>query len=211
MVEFYWYAMTYSEYNRDQIEAHRMVRSYLEDLSPAEIDDLKNHTWSYLQFRSDVDRFQERHLSGICTAKCFTSLTSACCSREGIATFFADVVINALFSSPEELDSIFYTLSSDNTGFKCVYLTDRGCLWRIKPIVCEMFLCDHAKNALAEIDESLTVEWQILRDLEKEFTWPDRPVLFDDLEIFFMDAGFDSPLMYFHKSPGLLRVKGKKR
>ena len=41
----------------------------------------------------------------------------------------------------------------------------------------------------------------------KRFTWPDRPVLFDDLEQYFMDAGCTSPHMYLHNSPGLLRVK----
>ncbi|MFC1494817.1 hypothetical protein ACFL6W_06030 [Thermodesulfobacteriota bacterium] len=48
-----------------------------------------------------------------------------------------------------------------------------------------------------------------LKEDEKCFTWPDKPVLFDELEALFIKKDFDSPLMYFHKSPGLLRVKSE--
>jgi hypothetical protein len=41
------------------------------------------------------------------------------------------------------------------------------------------------------------------------YTWPSRPVLFDKLEELFIQEGFDSPIMYFHHSPGLLRLKAK--
>jgi hypothetical protein len=34
-------------------------------------------------------------------------------------------------------------------------------------------------------------------------------VLFDDLESLFIQAGHDSNLMYFHNSPGLLKVKSQ--
>ncbi|CAB1071247.1 hypothetical protein D1AOALGA4SA_1164 [Olavius algarvensis Delta 1 endosymbiont] len=43
----------------------------------------------------------------------------------------------------------------------------------------------------------------------QHFTWPDRPVLFDDLESYFLKTGCRSPLMYLHNSPGLLRIKQK--
>jgi len=33
---------------------------------------------------------------------------------------------------------------------------------------------------------------------EKQFTWPDKPILFDDLEELFLQASFQSPLMYCH-------------
>jgi hypothetical protein len=33
------------------------------------------------------------------------------------------------------------------------------------------------------------------------------PLLFDEIETFFMLRGADSPHLYFHRSPGLLRVK----
>jgi hypothetical protein len=70
-----------------------------------------------------------------------------------------------------------------------------------------MFLCDQAKKTVLETDDQLKLEWEKLRKKEKDFTWPDKPVLFDEIEEIFINAGLDSPLMYFHKSPGLLRVK----
>lgn len=121
--------------------------------------------------------------------------------------FFADMVANVLTSSVTELDAMEGLLSEDPGGWKCVYLTNEGCAWHLKPIVCEMFMCEHAKDALSKNDPLLMAQWNGLRKKEKQFTWPDRPVLFDELEEIFIKTGLDSPLMYFHKSPGLLRVK----
>jgi hypothetical protein len=53
--------------------------------------------------------------------------------------------------------------------------------------------------------------WQELLLKEKQFTWPDKPILFDDLEELFLQAGLKSPLMYCHLSPGLLRVKAQRK
>jgi len=150
-----------------------------------------------------------RAFSRLCTRKCFTSRTSACCGREGIATFFADVLVNALVSSESELEALLQCLSKDTGGPKCVYLTGTGCAWKIKPIVCEMFLCQHAKDTFFGADKTLADQWEDLRRRERQFTWPDRPVLFDALEVVFIQEGYDSPLMYCHKSPGLLRLKAK--
>jgi hypothetical protein len=199
--------ITLSEYNRDQIQSIHMVRSHLKGMPSQEIMNLRDTARPYMGFRGAVDNFQKKHLSGICTQKCFSDMKSACCNREGIATFFADVVINALFSSHDELDALEMALSRDMEGFKCVYLSDKGCLWKLKPIVCEMFLCEHARLALSGMDGSLLEEWDNFRKKEREFTWPDRPILFDELEKIFIKAGLDSPIMYFHKSPGLLRIK----
>jgi hypothetical protein len=162
-----------------------------------------------MRFRADVAHFQRRYFSDVCTQNCFTSQTSACCGREGIATFFADVVINVVHSSDEEVDAILQILSEDSGGPNCVYLTEKGCLWQIKPIVCEMFLCQSAKESILERDNLLRSRWERLRRREKNYTWPRKPVLFDKLEEFFMREGFDSPLMYFHYSPGLLRLKAQ--
>ena len=52
-----------------------------------------------------------------------------------------------------------------------------------------------------------SLKWESLKRQRKLFTWPDKPVLFDMLESFFIDAGYNSSLMYMHNSPGLLRVK----
>lgn len=186
-----------------------MVRRYLKGPPRGKISRLKSRVRHYMRFRADVARFQREYFSDLCTQNCFTSRTSACCGREGIATFFADVVINILHSSDEEVDALLQTLSEDSGGLNCVYLTDNGCLWQIKPIVCEMFLCQSAKEAILECDDHLRSQWERLRRREKKYTWPRRPVLFDLLEEVFIREGFDSPLMYFHHSPGLLRIKAQ--
>ena len=200
-----------SEYNRDQWEALLMVQYYLEGLPASEIERLRASIGPYLQFRSEVSQFQREFLSEICTQACFTTRQSACCNRDGIATFFADVVINALFSSEEDLNRIKSALVNDPGGFKCIYLGKKGCLWRLKPIVCEMFLCDRAKAAVLEGDRNRGDRWQELLLKEKQFTWPDKPILFDELEELFLQASLKSPLMYCHLSPGLLRVKAQRK
>lgn len=196
-----------NEYNQQQFEAITMVQRYLGGLSEPEIKMIRRLIHPYLRFRSKVADFQGKHFSEICTVRCFTSQKSACCGREGIATFFADVLINVFLSTEKEVETILNALSLDRGGFKCVYLTESGCRWRIKPIVCEMFLCDNAKVSVLEGDDLLRTRWEELRQKEREFTWPDKPVVFDELEELFLRAGFESPLMYFHRSPGLIQVK----
>ena len=198
-----------SEYNQQQKDAILMVRQHLAALPISKLRWLKQQIQPYLQFRKDVASFQRQNFADICSEKCFTSQTSACCGREGIATFFADVVINVLLSTDKDTDKLLQALELDASGFNCVYLNETGCLWRIKPIVCEMFLCDDAKNTVLADEESLQSQWEKLRRLERLYTWPTRPVLFDELEDFFIQAGLDSPLMYLHKSPGLLRLKAQ--
>jgi len=188
-----------------------MVRRHLEGLTPHAQARLRRRIRSYLAFREEVARFHQAHLATVCSEKCFSTETSACCGREGIATFFADVVINILLSSPAEIDALLLALSQPTIGPNCVYLSAGGCLWRLKPIVCEMFLCDYVKTRLLGEDRSLRSRWERLRRRERLYTWPTRPVLFDELEALLRAAGLDSPLMYFHKSPGLLRLKARTR
>ena len=198
-----------SPYNQDQLAAITMIRQFMEELSKEHMSQIRREIQSYLGFRADVAEFQKRYFSALCTQKCFTSQTSACCGREGIATFFADVVMNVLLSKEEEVEGLLQALSEDTGGFKCVYLHEKGCLWRLKPIVCEMFLCEHARDTVLGKDELLRDQWEKLRQREKRYTWPSSPVLFDELEEMFIRVGLDSPLMYYHRSPGLLRVKAK--
>ena len=117
--------------------------------------------------------------------------------------------MNVLLSKEEEVEGLLQRLSQDNGGLNCVYLGEKGCLWQLKPIVCEMFLCDHAKNTVLGKDDALWDRWNRLRQREKRYTWPSSPVLFDELEEIFIRADLESPLMYFHRSPGLLRIKAK--
>lgn len=198
-----------SEYNQEQLEAIQMARRYLKGISESQMERLRRRIKNYLQFRAEVASFQERYFSEICSAKCFTSRRSACCGRQGIATFFADVVINGILSSDKEIDRVLETLYQDRDGPKCVYLSENGCVWRLKPIVCEMFLCQYAKESVLEKDKALKTQWEKLRRRERRYTWPKRPVLFDELEKRFIQSGFHSPLIYFHKSPGLLRIKAR--
>jgi len=143
----------------------------------------------------------------LCTQNCYEKKLSACCNREGVITFFADLVINALVSEKKLLDLMLIRLQKGNTGYKCVYLDKSGCIWQLKPIVCEMFLCESAKKNVFKKKPRARETLEKLKLQEKSFKWPDKPVLFDDIETFFLDSGYSSPLMYFHNSPGLLRIK----
>jgi hypothetical protein len=197
-----------SEYNNDQLNALKMVKTFLKSISSSERSEIKKKMKPYLEFRSKVLSFHNKNLSDICTAKCFLSGESACCNSEGIATFFSDFVVNIFSSDPDSLKYMEKRLLEKGNN-KCVYLTEEGCLWYHKPIICEMFLCEHAKVNMGVKGESVLKEWNQLKEEEKNFTWPDKPVLFDELEALFIEKGFDSPLMYFHKSPGLLKVKSE--
>ena len=196
-----------SEYNKEQFAALCMVQQHLASLAVAPKEQLLKRLTGYLAFRKDVDNFLEEHFSGICTRTCYRDRLSACCSREGIITFFADMVINALMSAADEIEALKVVLQKPNRGFKCVYLGERGCMWRVKPIICEMFLCDRAQQTVFEQAPNLAAQWEAFIQAKKRYTWPDQPILFDDLEAVFLEAGLRSTLMYMHNSPGLLRVK----
>ncbi len=184
-----------------------MIQQHLAALSPLKRHKLETMTADYLAFRKETDAFLASYFSEICTEQCYQSRISACCSKEGIIAFFADAAINALLSQSGEIEAILAVLQKENNSFKCVYLGEKGCMWRIKPIVCEMFLCEQAeKKVFAEHPEAKKT-WDALNQRKKKYTWPDQPVLFDMLERYFLDAGCSSPLMYMHTSPGLLRVK----
>jgi hypothetical protein len=199
-------------YQKEQFNAFAMVQKYLAGLEDSKRGTLKISVSDYLAFRSELDVFLSTHFSQICNRRCYRSRRSACCSREGIITFFADIAVNVLVAGSNEIDSLMEILKKPNNGFKCVYLTENGCRWRIKPIVCEMFLCDQAKQQVLGETPLLKKEWELLEQRRKQYTWPDQPVVFDELEEHFLKAGCKSPLMYLHNSPGLLRVKnqGKK-
>ena len=184
-----------------------MVRGYLAQISEAGRATLKKGLTDYLTFRDAVDAFQKNYFRDICKRKCYQSKLSACCSRDGIIIFFAEVIINALMADPASLEHLQDVLTHPHDGFKCVFLGHEGCLWRIKPIVCEMFLCDAAENGVLKENPVARKRWDALVRQKKDYTWPDRQVLFDSLEQICIEAGYTSPLMFFHNSPGLLRVK----
>jgi len=196
-----------NEYQIEQAETLDMACRHLGTMSPRERLAIVLQISDYLLFRDAADAFLREHFENRCTQKCYQSKVSACCSREGVITFFGDVVINALVSDQAEIEALAAVLQTPNTGFKCIYLGGQGCMWRIKPMVCEMFLCEQAKKEVFGLKPWAGELWKELKQREKLYRWPDRPVLFDDLERYFMAAGYSSPLMYLHNSPGLLRVK----
>jgi hypothetical protein len=198
-----------NDYHKEQIDALTLVDRHLDTLPISERRKWMDTVSEYLDFRLEVDHYLRDHFSDICTQTCYLSRLSACCSREGIITFFGDVVVNRLVSTDNEIRKLLDVLHKPNEGYKCVYLSKAGCLWRVKPIVCQMYLCDRAKDHVFRKDSRLKIKWELYERKRKNFTWPDRPVLFDDLEARFLSAGFQSSLMYLHNSPGLLRVKQK--
>jgi hypothetical protein len=196
-----------NDYQREQREALDLVIEYVSGLSAGQRREWDALLAGYREFRAEVDGFLTRRFGRVCTEKCFHSRLSACCSKDGIVTFFADTVVNVLSSTSGDTDRLRCVLTRPHTGFKCVYLAETGCLWRVKPIVCEMFLCDASRSAVFDADPEARQQWQNLEAAKKEFTWPDRPVLFDIIENRCIQAGLQSRLMYYHNSPGLLRVK----
>jgi len=196
-----------NEYQEEQLQALEMVRNHLAGFSDNGQNNLRALVSDYLSFRREMACFLEKHFSHVCTRTCYQSNLSACCTREGIITFFADVVVNVLSSSADEIEKLHVGLKKPHEGTKCLYLGQDGCRWRVKPLVCEMFLCARAEKEVLSADPRLEKEWERLNKRAKSFRWPDRPVLFDKLEEIFIDGGCTSGLMYLHNSPGLLRVK----
>ena len=204
-------AESMSAYQQEQFAALQMVRDHLQSLPNSDRRMLVDMTAEYRDYRLDVNNFLAKYLAGVCTQKCYQSRLSACCSKEGIITFFADVFINALVSSAAQINSLLHILQTPNSGYKCVYLGPDGCRWKLKPIVCEMFICGPAQKQAFESMPAARRKWEGLKHLKKRYTWPDQPVLFDRIEAHFIKAGYSSPLMYLHNSPGLLRVKQQAR
>ena len=198
------------EYQVEQLEALSLVRLHLKSLPPGERQTLLASAADYLDFRATVDRYLETHFGRVCDQACYRSRVSACCSREGIVTFFADVVINLLLSSepgsgragarPEARPHRIQVRVSRGDGMPVADQTHRlpDVPVRARP---GPGCSTHTPEAEAE--------WRRLEARRKTFAWPDRPVLFDQIEAYFLRAGCASRLMYLHNSPGLLRLKHK--
>ena len=197
------------EYNREQLATIMPILHVLSFLPEKEIERLEFSIEPYLEFRRHVGEFFDTHFRPLCKKLCFDTDLSACCGFESIITFFADHVISLLYSSEREIRALTAVLERPNPTQRCVFLGSSGCLWRIPPISCAMFLCARVKEEVFHGHPEVSDAWSHLLLEEKRFTWPDKPVLFDELESFFLERGVDSPRMFFHRSPGLLRVKSK--
>ncbi len=199
--------MEINEYHIEHMEAFRIIGELSDVSGIISSESLDGLVDGYIDFRNAVDRFLAGYFGDVCTERCFRNNLSACCSREGIIAFFADVAINVMQSPQSEIDAVMAALARPNHGSKCVYLGENGCLWRVQPIVCRMFLCDSAKDAVFSKDKTAEKIWSELKIRERFYKWPDHPTLFDAVESAYIKNGFDSSLMYFHKSPGLVMVK----
>lgn len=198
-----------SEYQRDQWTSFKTIEKACRNLSDLQLRELQESLNAYLQFREDLAEYQQEHFGAFCRAACFDTGISACCGFESIITFFADQVITCLLSTPEQMETIFHKLEQPNRTSHCVFLGDSGCIWSLPPISCAMFLCEKAKRSVFDENQYAKAVWDELLRLEKEYTHPTQPVLFDDVESYFILLGVDSPHMYFHQSPGLLHLKSR--
>lgn len=197
------------EYRDEQLLNQEIVQEFFTRSGDAEKSLIRALCGAYLHFREEVAQFQSHYFQSCCNAACFQHQRSACCNKDGIITFFADLVVNAVVSDPSEMDALTTCLRVSRNDMKCIYLGPQGCRWRIKPIVCEMFICDRAQQEVLDASPQASAIWNEMKEKELSFRWPDRAVLFDEIESRFMAAGVRSSLMYLHNSPGLIRVKKK--
>ena len=191
-----------NSYQREQLDALTQVVTHIEILSST-----REELSQYLSYRREMDEFSECHFSAFCTLKCFESRTSACCSKDGIITFWADMVVNVAEADKHQIEDLFSVIKKPMSADKCIYLGENGCRWAIRPLGCALFLCDHLRDAVLARHAELRRQWEVFEARAKAFRWPDRPVLFDYLEQLFIAAGCHSSLMYINTSPGLQRIK----
>ena len=190
-------------YQAEQLDALNQIIKHVGLLGSLQEDAIR----SYLLFRRQLDEFSGRHFAAICKRACFESRTSACCSKDGIITFWGDMVINVAKADEHQIDDLFTAIESPLFADKCIYLGENGCRWRVRPLGCALFLCDQIQEAVLARNSLLHRQWEAYHSGAKKFRWPDRPVLFDHLEQVFMNAGCRSSLMYINTSPGLMRIK----
>jgi hypothetical protein len=196
-----------NDYQKEQWDALIQIKHHLNCLGTETLDALRTSITPYIQFRKELDIFLDRYFSKHCTESCFQSSLSACCSKDGIITFWADMVINACMCNSIEMDRLLNAVRHPAKPGKCIYLCSDGCCWQVRPLVCAMFLCDSVRQAVFSLNPEAAARWCEFEQSAKSFRWPDRPVLFDQIEQQFMDFGCRSSLMYLNTSPGLLRVK----
>ena len=122
-----------TEYQDEQLAALKTVRRFLDALSDGDREALMNQIGEYLRYRREVEEFLKFYFSERCNRKCFQSRLSACCSRDGIITFWADMLINALVSTAEELAELEVVLQTGHEGFKCVYLYEKKKYFTVIP------------------------------------------------------------------------------
>ncbi len=196
-----------SDYQQEHLDTWIAVRRVCNTMEPSRIRELSASISEYIAFRKELQEFFEKYLKSYCQSKCFDTGRSICCGKDSIIVHFADIVVDVLLSEESDIDPILSALTTGPRGLFCVYLGPNGCLWKLTPIVCAMFLCDGLIDVRIKGRREIEEKWYRLQELRKTFTWPNRPVLFDEIEKSFLALGLQSPLMHYHFSPGLLRIK----
>ena len=93
-------------YQKEQLDALHQVQKSLRFLGDRKRAGLIKLIQPYLEFREELQHFLATHFGKYCTQACFNSHSSACCSKDGIITFWADHVINACCSTEEALNEL---------------------------------------------------------------------------------------------------------
>ncbi len=198
-----------NDYQREQLDAWRQIEQALRQMSTREKQAIGKEAADYLNFRKEVENFINQYFNKYCTIYCYQNNRSACCGKDSILTFWADLVINAVNIDDQTLKAMMNAIQRPVYTDKCIYLSRQGCCWHIRPLVCLMFLCNAVQQEVFSKDPDAGRQWEALCRRARSFRWPDRSVLFDRLEARFLAMDCFSPLMYLHTSPGLLRVKKK--
>ncbi len=95
-----------NEYQREQWDALTLAIEQVGLLNNSRRQTLIDELGPYLAFRKDTDRFLDAHFSVHCTRSCYTNRRSACCSKDGIITFWADVIVNVCCSNESALSRL---------------------------------------------------------------------------------------------------------
>lgn len=198
-----------NDYQREQLAAWRQIEQGLTQMSTREKQAIATEIAGYLRFRHEVEKFIDQHFNKHCTISCYQNNRSACCGKDSILTFWADLVINAINTDSHSVKAMMNAIHRPVYADKCIYLSRQGCCWHIRPLVCLMFLCDAVQQEVFSKEPDAGRQWEAFCSRARSFRWPDRSVLFDRLEARFLARDCFSPLMYLHTSPGLLRVKKK--
>jgi hypothetical protein len=196
-----------NEYQKEQWDALHLGKRLLSLIGVVEVERLKGAILPYLEFRRQVDDFLATYLGARCNQSCFANSRSACCSKDGIIIFWADVTINALCSDEIRLADLERAIERPFQDTKCIFLGPQGCHWKVRPLVCAMFLCDPVREEVIKLGNGVEDKWGALLRRAQDFRWPNKPVLFDYLETYFMALGGRSSLMHINSSPGLMRIK----
>jgi hypothetical protein len=196
-----------SSYQVEQLEALCLVRMHLNPCRAPSAIGCGRRSPTTWPFGAAWMTSCTANFGGVCSTTCYRSRLSACCSREGDCDLF-----RRRGHQPAALRaSARPTSSSGASGRKHrpeVRLPRAGRLpvARQTDRVPDVPVRSGQGESFRRSPRTAS-EWADFEQERKLFTWPDRPVLFDLLEAYFISAGCSSSLMYLHQSPGLLRVK----